>query len=88
MTSAENGDIENVTLALTSGANVNVHHYEKVSILSKYCFVLVFTFRSIIFYNKGHQHRHSRDLALPSLVGIASSKRQFNLIFTYYHTHN
>ena len=37
LTSAENGDIENVTLALTSGANVNVHHggYMKVSTLIK-----------------------------------------------------
>ena len=33
MTSAENGDIENVILALTSGANVTVHNggYDKVS---------------------------------------------------------
>ena len=30
LTSAENGDIENVTLALTSGANVNVHYLNKV----------------------------------------------------------
>ena len=37
MTAAENGDIENVTQALTSGANVNVHHshYNKVSTLIK-----------------------------------------------------
>ena len=35
MTSAENGDIHNVNAALTSGANVNVHHggLLKVSIL-------------------------------------------------------
>ena len=35
MTSAVNGDIENVTIALTSGANVNVHHgyFMEVSIL-------------------------------------------------------
>ena len=37
LTSAENGNIENVTLALTSGANVNVHHGhdDKVSTLIK-----------------------------------------------------
>ena len=36
LTSAENGDIENVTLALISGANINVHHgYDKVSTLIK-----------------------------------------------------
>ena len=35
LTSAENGDIENVTQALTSGANVNIHHPWKVSILTK-----------------------------------------------------
>ena len=34
MTSAESGDIKNVSVALTSGANVNVHHnFDKVSIL-------------------------------------------------------
>ena len=37
LTSVENGDIENVTLALTSGANVNVHHchVDQVSTLIK-----------------------------------------------------
>ena len=31
LTAAEFDEIENVTLALTSGANVNVHHPKKVS---------------------------------------------------------
>ena len=35
MTSAESGNIENVTVALTSGANVNVHHSKRVSRLIK-----------------------------------------------------
>ena len=34
MTSAESGDMQNVSVALTSGANVNVrHNFDKVSIL-------------------------------------------------------
>ena len=35
LTSAENGDIENIILAITSGANVNVHHLLRVSTLVK-----------------------------------------------------
>ena len=35
LTSAKNSDIENVNLALTSGANVNVHYSKEVSILIK-----------------------------------------------------
>ena len=35
LTSTEEGDIENLTLALTLGANINVHHPYRVSTLIK-----------------------------------------------------
>ena len=41
MTSAKNGDMHNVNVALTSGANVNAHHLLQVSILIIVLIVLV-----------------------------------------------
>ena len=61
LTSAESVEIENVTLALTSGANVNVHHgYIKVSTLF---FVSVYIFELVYSLTKVISHRHLRVLA-------------------------
>ena len=36
LTSAKNTDIENINLALKSGANINVHYSKEVSTLTKW----------------------------------------------------